>query len=332
MNNEHDDESDESRMMKISKKKIARVQLLRSIDNIVAVGSVITLHLIVCSEFNDPIEGLLKELDVKVILFYLENEENINNRNCSEESFKHIEYKVLNIFHVNNDVMVLKFNVVSIIGSCLNSYLKVIFNFKLNNNTSESFFIIPTIIGNFHIINDASNNHLKKSLLLHCYRNFDFEIPDVSGKNYNSSLLIKEEYGATLGSHVYDSSIVLMQFFINNIDIYIKNDTKFIELGSGCGLIGVFLSKICNNKINNNNKIILTDKKCQLKLLEENIKLNESLNFCISMELSWECKEHRNNLIRLKSELWREGNDIDIIIASDVMYDNDASKLFFDLI
>jgi len=93
-------------------------------------------------------------------------------------------------------------------------------------------------------------------------------------------------------------------------------DKVILEIGSGTGICGIFLS------IFEPKKIILTDKKEALELINKNIKLNENFipkNTKIEFEeLYWEDKN--------KINLFKENYKFDYIICSDVIYDKNQYK------
>lgn len=130
-------------------------------------------------------------------------------------------------------------------------------------------------------------------------------------------VFIQERAGLALGSHVWDCSLQLSKHIIKNFPRNAFANKNLIELGAGCGLLGICLSKYTKDQ---NTKVYLTDKNEMLPLLRDNLILNElDKNKQISsVELEWE-----NGLGALA------GQTFDFIVAADVVFNE---RLFEPLI
>ena len=176
-------------------------------------------------------------------------------------------------------------------------------------------YIVP-ILSEIVSMNDTIVNQVNNGndSLLYCYRSFEI--------THNDKLIIKEEYGNTLGSHVYDCSIILYKYILQNHQQFIKSN-KLIDLGAGCGIIGLLFAKlgICLN-------VFLTDQSNQLPLIQENIKLNNvenSTSTIISYELDWDNNEQIDSFIN-------DNGQPDYIIGSDVLYSKTMAISLFNAI
>lgn len=153
----------------------------------------------------------------------------------------------------------------------------------------------------------------------------DQELPNFSYKHYrllqynNKTITIKEARhmitDGTTGLHCWQAAGALAEWAIANAE-RIRNK-QCLELGSGTGLTGFILAKICEPK-----KLILTDgNDLVLNLLQNNYEVNFDKNTDkISIEmLDWE---------NIRQSTIMEKIVPDIILAADVVYD---SSLFVPL-
>lgn len=92
---------------------------------------------------------------------------------------------------------------------------------------------------------------------------------NISKKSEMKKLRLTQNYSA-LGATVWDGSIALAKMFDNRklFPEQYLNSCRAIELGAGCGLVGLY---ICHLGANHT---VLTDQKCCIPLLEENLRLN----------------------------------------------------------
>jgi predicted nicotinamide N-methyase len=148
----------------------------------------------------------------------------------------------------------------------------------------------------------------------------------------DSILYINEEYGATLGSHLWDSSIVLARFMHANkhkliLDPASDHDrgSLAVELGAGLGLAGLWASKYLSHT-----RVLVTDKVEQRLFVEQNIKLNDcsSAQFAV---VDWMDPSCISNLEAEIDAILGSEFTIDLILAADVLYDYEAATLVLSL-
>lgn len=137
------------------------------------------------------------------------------------------------------------------------------------------------------------------------YRHFIYDDND-------HSVVLKEAQSiiscGTTGLRTWSAAFKLIDWAVQHKDLLAGKD--IIELGSGTGLAGLLIFRLCQLK-----SLCLTD--CHQKvldLLKENIRLNQELSITVE-ELWWgDNLHHRQLLESLKSPP-------DYILASDVIYD-----------
>jgi predicted nicotinamide N-methyase len=138
----------------------------------------------------------------------------------------------------------------------------------------------------------------------------EIEVENVKGNKpavftvmQNQSLLSKR--GIT-GSVLWDSSVMLSNMFTKHRQIFglDASSTRILELGSGCGLLGITLTSLVK-------QVVLTDQYEMLSLLAKNIRRNlgENSNTDIA-ELMW--GEPLPPHVRKQT--------FDLIVASDCVY------------
>ncbi|KAL0488882.1 N-lysine methyltransferase [Acrasis kona] len=111
------------------------------------------------------------------------------------------------------------------------------------------------------------------------------------------------------GGTVWSSSPVLCKYFEKHRrKMKIGKNTKCLELGAGCGLIGIFMAKIgC--------RVVITDQEVVLPTLEKNINSNlDKSEVDIQVrELSWGNEEQITGIIKKETSF-------DIIYGSDIVF------------
>jgi hypothetical protein len=128
-------------------------------------------------------------------------------------------------------------------------------------------------------------------------------------------LIIKEDRGLTMGSHLWDSAIVIYHHF-NYIMTSIgldNNSLVGVELGAGCGLTAVQMAKYGMFS-----HVYCTDIRRQVALMEDNISLNGVSSLVTAHELDWCDNESLERIQTLLST-----QIVDIIFAADVLYQPD---------
>mmetsp|Transcript_15044 Transcript_15044/g.18608 ORF Transcript_15044/g.18608 Transcript_15044/m.18608 type:complete len:243 (+) Transcript_15044:78-806(+) len=116
------------------------------------------------------------------------------------------------------------------------------------------------------------------------------------------------------GAVVWDDAVVLARYLEKKVgeNAHIFKGKNVVELGCGCGLIGILMSKLGAN-------VVLTDRADMMPLIRENIKRNSVENKC-----SYVVHEWGSNLDSLPDPL---NKPFDIIIASGCVYHQEAVPL-----
>jgi predicted nicotinamide N-methyase len=152
-------------------------------------------------------------------------------------------------------------------------------------------------------------------------------------------VLIQEERGRTMGSHLWDSSLVLFKNFhsllSHRLDIILEQRSGLVavELGAGCSLLGITIAKYLHGcQTLQYSHVHCTDLTSQVPLIRDNLLLNHLDEMEISAcELDWASSRSLDAFVsRLRSQAG-EGLTVgvDLIIASDVLYQTDMTEHFF---
>lgn len=101
----------------------------------------------------------------------------------------------------------------------------------------------------------------------------------------NKEVCIEQDHDLLLhksvtGSTVWDSCVVLAKFLEEQRDVLNLKGKRTIELGSGCGLLGIAAAMLGGN-------VTLTDQENILGLLHRNVEQNSLCGKCRVMELVW---------------------------------------------
>ena len=120
-----------------------------------------------------------------------------------------------------------------------------------------------------------------------------------------------------MGTHIYDSTVVLMRFLCMQREAAGKEkerkDGLALELGSGCGVLGVFLGTIYES-------VLLTDKGSQLPLLERNVA--DNLGGCEVSALDWASPQDWLALAAKMESL----PPLQAVYGADILYDAEAAR------
>lgn len=126
-----------------------------------------------------------------------------------------------------------------------------------------------------------------------------------------------EQNYSGLGTTVWDGSIALAKMFDNKKLFSNKclQNSSVLELGAGCGLVGIYLNKLGAKKV------IVTDKNCCIPTLLRNIELNKTsenkhTGLITAMEYSW----GNDTSVLTKNGLF------DIVVAAEVLYSEEDSR------
>jgi len=129
----------------------------------------------------------------------------------------------------------------------------------------------------------------------------------------NKILEIIQDLKYGYAGEVWDSALVLCNSAkkVNFQEKFNFKNKQILELGSGTGICGIFISAF------EPNQIILTDKKETLDLINKNVELNQSLigknTKVLVEEFYWDDKE--------KLKFFKDNYEFDYIICSDCIYD-----------
>ncbi|KAJ8096837.1 putative methyltransferase-domain-containing protein [Lipomyces tetrasporus] len=153
-----------------------------------------------------------------------------------------------------------------------------------------------------------------------------------------TSLKLVEETGESVARHLWDSGILLGSFLTssqNNRDLFVQQlraaskPMRILELGSGCGTVGLSLSKVFPQS-----HVVLTDLDSARDVCERNIALNCTTN-----------KSSRaNGKVEFSSFNWDSGNNTaeenakvydaewDLVISCDCTYNADSFDILTDVL
>jgi predicted nicotinamide N-methyase len=205
---------------------------------------------------------------------------------------------------------------------------------SLNGDKPSSLVLLPYISDAVHTV--AADSELCSSasatIMLCNYRFVNSETDTLVHQEPNpatdatgaatevfAGVIIREEYGSTLGSHLYDSSLVLVNY-LSTTSAFLDRCDCIIELGAGCGAVGIWIAR--NTRTG---RVILTDKDDCLPFATANVELNAVGDTCFVHKLHWHDEGDIAQAMR-----WLECSVV--LIAADVLYDRDAAVLFFQLV
>ena len=278
---------------------IARVQLQRTINSVLVCGADIRASVILSHEDFSPINGLIHVCTLSACFV----KDHITN-SVIEDIDEKIESEAIQTIVLHGDVAVLLLRCPTVEDS---------YRLRISvKSYPDNYFIMPLLTDKIVVCQQQSSIQSNK-LMLTTIR----KLPSIN----NQDIFIKEEYGTTIGSHIWDSSIVLFNYLQQSLST-IQDDTKnglLLELGAGCGLVGISLAYQFK-------KVYLTDKLSQLPFLTDNIHLNDVTANTVAYELDWTSATH---ITQLHNEL--NNNPLHTIIAADVLYDPILAEAFFSV-
>jgi predicted nicotinamide N-methyase len=318
---------------------VCRLQFRRALPSIVKAGVLLSTEIVSCSEFNEPVACAIHS-PVDLLEITLTKHENNN------------EITVPLVLPLLTKATDSGTRVGWVTPSECGEYSLMVQ--RKSNSSACSCTILPFKTAPFKVVSERnrSNDTVGQYIppLLWNYRPLRCGV---------STVLLKEEYGTTIGSHIYDSSVVLMKYIEQSPDTIasifgsrVAGCHNVLELGSGCGVAGIWLSsyqsqsmlsqRISGNETNADEvlqpgqngvcSVYLTDMKSQLPLLSHNVTLNQpQVNSTVVQmhcsELDWGSEEH----IATFSETLK-GAPLRLIIAGDVFYDRAAAKMFVNVV
>jgi predicted nicotinamide N-methyase len=313
---------------------IVRVHLRRSIKSHITPMSTIKLEVALTSEFFGR-ENYL-EADCRLMGLFIKSDSSFSTVSLLQEI-----NECAIVFPLKSDIGHLSHYTIAAPDE-VGAYHLFIFPYETDPSESifkKRFIILPLLTDCFNVV---SKDHAAMTQfipsLLSCYRVIH-------------GIIIEEEYGKTVGSHVYDCSIAILRYLASshtvdgmtgsNVRSCSSNTpdrmTVAVELGAGCGLVSIWLAK--RNKFNS---VIATDMDNQLPLILRNIERNNVQPVCSSKELNWSLTvgsgrkdlESSQFSFKLQREYLGMHDDehLDMIIAGDVMYSKSLTEDFITVL
>ncbi|KAG0279278.1 Methyltransferase-like protein 21D [Linnemannia exigua] len=145
-------------------------------------------------------------------------------------------------------------------------------------------------------------------------------------------LLITESHNYMPQGRVWDSAFVLLEFFKNRVAEGIRRRSspvlagkKILDLSAGTGLLGLYLAGLAEVELQSNNStaltpptsVVMTDLDDAMDLIGYNISSNRMLAVHVDISaqrLKWKTPFRATTNLK----------DLDVVIASDVIYDEKA--------
>jgi predicted nicotinamide N-methyase len=228
---------------------VARVQLRRSPPSVIPKKKRIHVEVILASEFADSIPGLLDVYSINVSLAAPTQQ---LKRLCVLET----------VATIRNEIVHMVIDPPPELGT-----YRLLFDVTKNDSVKDiDAIVLPLLTDTFEMVEKEILGSLRS-------------MPSLCSWRLVGDLQILEEYGKTLGSHIYDSSVIMLQYLMKSLHDFSFRGVA-VELGSGCGLLSIWLSKYYA-------AVLATDKSYQLPLIRENIKCNEREQNCFVKDLDW---------------------------------------------
>lgn len=299
---------------------IGRVVLKRSLCYEVSRASAIRVELFISSEFNEPIPGLLGRCNFTFACCQL--------KDSTEENFE-LQAVLLKAMEDTE--------IFEIIAPESTGKYKLIISCQMKSDEDVHTIVLSYMSDIFTVATNTGQKFDTQRMLSN-YRMIPLRANDRN--DYN--IIIKEEYGASMGSHIYDSAVVLCHYFQNQDKISLMNASEcrgsVLELGSGCGLVGIWLA--CTEWFR---KVLLTDKLSLQPLLVRNIAASINANRAESgYKVSSMCTDRiqSSTICEFSPLEWSSRADIacimqnleqplTLIVAADVLYGTVVTTEFF---
>lgn len=152
-----------------------------------------------------------------------------------------------------------------------------------------------------------------------------------TGFGRRDKIHIWEETGESIARHIWDAGLVLSSYLsslassprpagsLPTLEKFLgtQQDINILELGAGCGIVGITLAKVFSDRIN---KILLTDLPEASEILEKNLSAmtpdsDVSLcNFCSHQVLDWSTPLPQD----VRGERW------ELVVVADCTYNPDV--------
>jgi predicted nicotinamide N-methyase len=277
--------------------RVLKLSFVRAIPSCGNCDSSYQIAVTACTEFRDPISDALSSVSLTGEL-------------VGEEAIRDGGAKIVLIKKTSERYV---YNIL---------FPSIICRFQVSfsaSSTNGSVLFIPIISDYIHSINSevSSMSVPLVSRMLSEYHPYEILQPQ-SG----NMVKMYEEFGSTLGSHTWDTAIILarnLQYLL--IRCQLTSMCTAVELGCGSGLVSIALARSGLWK-----SIVATDKACQMQFLSRNLSLNSCEENVFPEVLEWESERDLNNFHS------KYGSPLDLIVAADVLYDSEAARSLFDVI
>ncbi|KAK7205652.1 putative methyltransferase-domain-containing protein [Myxozyma melibiosi] len=183
--------------------------------------------------------------------------------------------------------------------------------------------------------NDAGSTPKQKPAVTISYKNDDsLYVKRHVEMGQSGTLTLAEEIGDSMAKHLWDSGIFLCSYlraskanqeeFISQLITDTDRKQQILEIGCGCGTVGIALSKLVKNS-----RVLLTDLDSAKEVAERNIVLNQdrSLTPVEFLPFDWDTSQNdeQQNAAVLDTQ-W------DIVVACDCTYNPDSFTSLTDVL
>ena len=252
---------------------IARVHLPRSVKSFVTAGSVASFEICFTSEFHDPVDISIEPS--RLMAAFLK----CCRQSPTASDIRQACFSAFDVPLVDSKKKSQHFKIK--FPDEIDTYRLYLFLHQ-KSPKDEAIITLPLLTDSFNVVSEHAMT-LKNDVapLLSCFRFVD-------------GIIIEEEYGRTMGSHIYDCSVAILRYIkiLCTSERSETNEEKSwkgarrkvaVELGAGCGLVSIWLSK----QLRAAGRVIATDMSCQTPLLLRNIVINEAQDACAVKDLDW---------------------------------------------
>eukprot|EP01040_Poterioochromonas_malhamensis_P000406 gene406-438_t len=290
-------------------KAILRLQLKRNLQKSLQIDKKYRICVFLSSEFHETVD-FIPTVDYQLKLI-----------NAQGEQSASIKFKVVSKTRVETNI---DFKIEGTTEGEWRLFVEALHE----SHESEEYILLP-FISDFFRLTSAGALLSTYELASLCNYRLITAARTLTSESY-VSIWTKEEYGLTIGSHIYDSSVVLIHYLSSLSECFenkIELSHNIVELGSGCGLVSLYciLAHQCT--------AISTDRKDQLGLLAENFDVNQIMDKRKIVEFDWNIPDQFQSL---KSELLdiftRPETRLNYILAADVLYDASVIHQFLRIL
>lgn len=197
--------------------------------------------------------------------------------------------------------------------------------------------VLPVLTQRIRLLSLSSSSseedavQVPKTLSSLCSRVFSVTRPHIAKKKF---IMIQENYGDTMGSHIWDASILLAFALCSASQFpfpkHSQNHTM-LELGAGCGLFAAVYAALSDDMDCERRSMVLTERRESLTLLEANLQLNSETDNTVDEPGD---SVRRGPAIQFLPLVWGDLIDenalpeggVDTIFAADVLYNWSAHE------